>query len=150
MFGMLYRTMAERHRGLVAPLESPSGDAGTSNAPTAEGHTSTVFLQYYSIGSAGRRPAKSHRKPQREDELKGHNEGPHSILGIVAQSMERFGQPKHYILWNLSYAELMAMNMDVTRYISAEEEKEIREEAERNRRPKEFTEEYFQTKFGGL
>jgi len=64
--------------------------------------------------------------------------------------MERFGQPKHYILWKLSYAELMAMNMDVTRYISAEEEKEMREEAERNRRPKEFTEEYFQTKFGGL
>lgn len=64
--------------------------------------------------------------------------------------MERFGQPKNYILWKLSYAELMAMNMDVTRYISAEEEKEMREEAERNRRPKEFTEEYFQTKFGGL
>ena len=64
--------------------------------------------------------------------------------------MERFGQTKHYILWELSYAELMIMNMDVTRYISAEEEKEMKEEAERNRRPKEFTEEYFQTKFGGL
>ena len=123
---------------------------GASNVSTAERHTTTVFLQYYSIGGSSRRTAKPHRKPQREGELKGHNESPHSILGIVAQSMERFGQPKHYILWKLSYAELMAMNMDVTRYISAEEEKEIREEAERNRRPKEFTEEYFQTKFGGL
>ena len=64
--------------------------------------------------------------------------------------MERFGQTKHYIIWKLSYAELMAMSMDVTRYISAEEEKERQEEAARNQRPKEFTEEYFQAKFGGL
>jgi len=64
--------------------------------------------------------------------------------------MERFGQPKHYILWKVSYAELMLMNMDVTRYISAEEEKEMAKLSERNRQPKEFTEEYFQARLGGL
>ena len=131
-------------------MASASGDAGTSNVPTAEGHTITVFLQYYSIGGTSRRTAKPHRKPNEKDELKGHNEGPHSILGIVAQSMERFGQPKHYILWEISYAELMLMNMDATRYISAEEEKERLEEAARNRKPQEFNEEYFQAKLGGL
>ena len=131
-------------------MSGSSRNVGASNVPTAERHTTEVFLQYYSIGSAGRRPAKSHRKPQREDELKGHNEGPHSIFGIVAQSMERFGQPKHYILWKVSYAELMLMNMDVTRYISAEEEKEMAKVSERNRQPKEFTEEYFQARLGGL
>ena len=64
--------------------------------------------------------------------------------------MERFGQPKQYILWKVSYAELMIMNMDVTRYISAEEEKERQEEAARSQRPETFTEEYFQSKLGGL
>lgn len=93
----------------------------------------------------------SNRKPNKRDELKGHNESPHSILGIVAQSMERFGQPKHYILWKISYAELMIMNIDVTRYISAEEEeKERLSEEFRSRQPKEFTEEYFQARLGGL
>ena len=131
-------------------MESSPGYVGASNVPTAEGHTLAVFLQYYSIGSSCRRTPRTNRKPHGKDELKGHNESPHSILGIVAQSMERFGQPKHYILWKISYAELMIMNMDVTRYISAEEEKERQEEAERNRRPKEFNEEYFQSKLGGL
>ena len=64
--------------------------------------------------------------------------------------MERFGQPKHYILWKLSYAELMVMNMDVTRYVSADEEKEQLEEAYRNRKPEEFTEDYFQARLGGI
>ena len=107
-------------------------------------------MQYYSIGGSSGRTAKPHRKPQGKDELKGHSESPHSILGIVAQSMERFGQPKKYILWKVSYAELMIMNMDVTRYISAEEEKERQEESARNQRPETFTEEYFQSKLGGL
>ena len=131
-------------------MESTPGYAIASDVPIAERHTSAVFLQYYSIGSTSRRTAKSNRKPHEKDELKGHNENPHSILGIVAQSMERFGQPKHYILWKLSYAELMIMNIDVIRYISADEEKERQEEAERNQRPQEFTEEYFQAKLGGL
>ena len=135
---------------MVVTMASSSCNAGSSDAPIAERHTPEVFLQYYSIGGTSRRTAKSHRKPHGEDELKGHNESPHSILGIVGQAMERFGQTKHYIIWKLSYAELMAMSMDVTRYISAEEEKERQEEAARNQRPKEFTEEYFQTKFGGL
>ena len=42
------------------------------------------------------------------------------------------------------------MNMDVTRYISAEEEKERQEEAARSQLPETFTEEYFQSKLGGL
>ena len=142
--------MAEQAGSMVVEMACPSRHACTGDATTAERLASTGFLQYYSIGSSGRLPAKSNRKPQGKDELKGHNEGPHSILGIIAQSMERFGQTKHYILWKLSYAELMIMNMDVTRYISAEEEKELLEDAERNRRPNEFNEEYFQTKFGGL
>ena len=131
-------------------MAGASRNACTGDVPTAERHTPTVFLQYYSIGGANRRSAKSNRKPQEKDELRGHNESPHSILGIIAQSMERFGQTKHYILWKLSYAELMVMNMDVTRYISAEEEKERSEEEARNRRPEEFTEAYFQAKLGGL
>ena len=126
-----------------------SCNAGSSDAPIAERHTPEVFLQYYSIGGTSRRTAKPHRKPNEKDELKGHSESPHSILGIVAQSMERFGQPKQYILWKISYAELMIMNIDVTRYISAEEEKERLEEV-RSRSPKEFTEEYFQARLGGL
>ncbi len=87
----------------------------------AIGHKRKGFLQYYSIGSQGGKAARTNRKPQREDELKGRNEGPHSILGIIAQSMERFGCSKHYILWKISYAELLVMNMDVSRYISKEE-----------------------------
>ena len=150
MLGMLYRKVAERNRGMVVAMAGTPRNVGASNVPTAEGHTTEVFLQYYSIGSTSRRTAKPNRKPRKEDELKGHNESPHSILGIVAQAMERFGQTKHYILWKLSYAELMIMSMDVTRYISADEEKERLEEEVRNQRPEQFTEEYFQTKFGGL
>lgn len=64
--------------------------------------------------------------------------------------MERFGQTKHYILWEISYAELVVMNMDVTQYISADEEKKRMEEDMKNGSPEQFTEEYFQTRFGGL
>lgn len=111
----------------------------------AIGHKRKGFLQYYSIGSQGGKAARTNRKPQREDELKGRNEGPHSILGIIAQSMERFGCSKHYILWKISYAELLVMNMDVSRYISKEE----LIEREKSCRPETFTTEYFQTRLGG-
>lgn len=59
--------------------------------------------------------------------------------------MERFGCPKRYVLWRISYAELLVMNLDVSRYVTKEE----LEERERNRRPEKFTTEYYQTKLGG-
>lgn len=58
--------------------------------------------------------------------------------------MERFGRSKRHILWKISYAELMLMNTDVSRYVTKEELLE----RERNRRPDKFTTEYFQTKLG--
>ena len=103
-------------------------------------------MQYYSIGTGDGRAAEANRKPRGEkDELKGRQEAPHSILGIVAAAMERFGQPKEYILWRMSYAELMIMTTDVSRYVTAEEVQEQR----KRERPKEFTTEYFQTRLGG-
>ena len=45
----------------------------------------------------------------------------------------------------ISYAELMLMNTDVSRYVTKEELLE----RERKRRPDKFTTEYFQTKLGG-
>lgn len=59
--------------------------------------------------------------------------------------MERFGCTKRHILWKISYAELMLMNTDVSRYVTKEELLE----RERKRRPDKFTTEYFQTKLGG-
>lgn len=104
-------------------------------------------MQYYSIGVKSGKHSKPNRKPKSENELKGHQEPPHSILGIIAQSMERFGLSKHYILWKLSYAELLVMNMDVSRYVSAEEEKEERAKGVKDRSGN-FTTEYYQTKLG--
>ena len=66
-------------------------------------------------------------------------------MGVVGAAMERFGAKKEDILWRMSYAELMIMTMDVSRYVSADEVKGRRE---RHRKPKEFTTEYFQTKLG--
>ena len=77
--------------------------------------------------------------------LRGRQEGPHSVFGIIAQAMERFGRSKRHILWKISYAELMLMNTDVSRYVTREELLE----RERKRRPDKFTTEYFQTKLGG-
>lgn len=56
--------------------------------------------------------------------------------------MERFGQRKETVLWKMSYAELMIMSTDVSRYVSAEELKERK----RKMKPEEFTAEYFQTR----
>ena len=56
--------------------------------------------------------------------------------------MERFGQQKETVLWKMSYAELMIMSTDVSRYVSAEELKERK----RKMKPEEFTAEYFQTR----
>ena len=56
--------------------------------------------------------------------------------------MERFGQRKETVLWKMSYAELMIMSTDVSRYVSAEELKERK----RMMKPEEFTAEYFQTR----
>lgn len=125
---------------------APRHDGGSDDA-SAQGYRYKVFLQYYSIGVKNRKNPKPNRKPKSKDELKGHQEPPHSILGIVAQSMERFSASKHYILWKLSYAELLAMNMDVSRYVSAEEEKEHMAEKSKND-PEGFTTEYYQTKLG--
>ena len=142
---MDYRVAVCKARCLVHQVACTSCHAHRGIDAAALGHGRTGFLQYYSVGSPGRKAARTNRKPQREDELKGRQEGPHSILGIIAQSMERFGRSKHYILWKISYAELLAMNMDVSRYVSKEE----LIEREKNRRPETFTTEYFQTKLGG-
>lgn len=63
-------------------------------------------------------------------------------MGFVAAAMERFGRTKEDIMWRMSYAELMIMTRDVTRYVSAEEMKERK----RLERPESFDMEYFQTK----
>lgn len=47
-------------------------------------------------------------------------------------------------MWRMSYAELMIMSTDVSRYVTAEDMKKKK----KSERPKEFTTEYFQTKLG--
>ena len=59
--------------------------------------------------------------------------------------MERFGRSKRHILWKISYAELMLMNTDVSRYVTKAELLD----RERKSRPDKCTTEYFQTKLGG-
>lgn len=102
-------------------------------------------MQYYSVGVQNGGAVGADRKPGKENGLTGRQEGPHSVFGIIAQAMERFGRSKRHILWKISYAELMLMNTDVSRYVTKEELLE----RERKRRPDKFTTEYYQTKLGG-
>ena len=131
--------------GMVSQMEGASGDALRRPHRAAQGHGHTAFLQYYSVGVQDGGAAGADRKPGKENGLTGRQEGPHSVFGIIAQAMERFGRSKRHILWKISYAELMLMNTDVSRYVTKEELLE----RERKRRPDKFTTEYFQTKLGG-
>ena len=56
------------------------------------------FCQYYSIGVQDSGAAGADRKPGKENGLTGRQEGPHSVFGIIAQAMERFGRTKRHIL----------------------------------------------------
>ena len=75
------------------------------------------FSTYYQLGGADK-SAQTHAEPKKQEELKSHYEGSHSLLGIEWQVATATGWTPHFIKWGLPYAELMTMMADAPRLVT--------------------------------
>lgn len=94
------------------------------------------FSTYYQLGGANK-SAKANAEPKKQEELKSHYEGSHSLLGVMWQVASATGWTPHFIKWGLPYAELMIMMADAPRLVN--------EQPQDNKPQAKSTVEIFQT-----
>lgn len=75
------------------------------------------FSTYYQLDGANK-SSKANAEPKKQEELKSHYEGSHSLLGIQWQVASSTGWTPHFIKWGLPYAELMIMMADAPRLVN--------------------------------